>query len=319
MKVNHASLVVCNQILGTGLGITSDLYALLQILIQARGGQLDYDIVSTHGQNIQTAGAIEVSINQSIEQIESTDLVMLPAFWGSVSEVLAKEASLIPWLVEQYDAGALLVAHGTSVFFLAEAGLLDYKSATTHWAYFNEFEKRYPKVNLLKKRFITANDRLYCSGGISSAMDLGVHLVEKLWGEEIAKELDKNFLSDFKRGYHSQFIDFDGQKFHQDEAILEIQQWMELNYSKLVDLENVAQRFGLSLRSLKRRFKSATGEPPLQYMQRLRLERAKELLKHSSKPISQISFEIGYEDLSYFSQLFKRQVGVTPGAYRKSQ
>ena len=232
------------------------------------------------------------------------------------TEIIKKEYQLIPWLQEQYNNGAILVAHATAVFFLAEAGLLDGKKATTHWVYINKLAKMYPKINVCHDRHITAEDNIYCSAGLSSAMDLGMHLVEHIWGEEATKVLEQNFVADFQRGYESPFIGFDSDKSHGDKVILNIQQWMEINFDKNTELESLANRFGVSLRTLKRRFKNATGETPLGYMQRLRMEKAKELLKKSAFAISQISHEVGYEDVSYFGNLFKRTTGQTPKQYR---
>lgn len=312
----HATLVACNQILGTAYGVTTDLYVFIQALLQQQGEQLDYVMASLDGKPVTTAGQLVLNIDQSIEDVERTDVIMLPAAWGDVDQLIAEAEPLIPWLQKQYEQGAIIVAHATAVFYVAQAGLLDGKAATTHWVYHDVFQKKFPAVNLCRERFITASDRIFCSGNLSAAMDLGIYLVEKFWGEAIAMEADRSFMTGFKRSYPQQFIDFEGQKGHQDEMILKVQEWMEVNYASSVELEKLSERFGLSLRSLKRRFKLATGEPPLQYMQRLRVDRAKELLRQSKLSVNEIAFEVGYDDVSYFSKLFRRHVGDTPGVFR---
>ncbi len=317
-RVRHATVVACDGVLGTSLGITTDLYALLETQLSMSGKSLTSELVSVDGQPVTSAGKMVVQVSASIEAIEHTDLVMLPSFWGDVDSIIKKESNLIPWLQKQYENGAILVAHATAVFFLAKAGILDGKKATTHWVYINKLEKMFPNINVCRDRHITTEENIYCSAGLSSAMDLGMHLVEHIWGEKTSKVLEQNFVADFQRGYESPFIDFQGNKSHGDKVILNIQQWMEINFNKNTDLDNLAQRFGISLRSLKRHFKGATGETPLGYMQRLRIEKAKELLKKSTLAISQISNEVGYEDVSYFGNLFKRNMGKTPKQYRDS-
>ncbi len=317
-QIKHATLVFCNKTLGTSLGLSTDLYALLHFFAKQTGKGFSYDNVAVTDHSITTTGGVSVNFDKTIQDIDATDLVMLPAFWGDPSKILAENKILIPWLIQQYNQGALLIAHSTSAFFLAQTGLLDNRSAATHWHYFDQFEEMFPKVQLCRQRFITASDRLYCSSGLSSAMDLGVYLVEQFWGADIANQLNQNFLIDLKRNYKPEFINIEGHKFHDDVLILSIQTWLELNYTKNTDLEGISRRFNTSVSSLKRRFKQATGETPNKYIQNLRIERAKELLKFSDLSISLVAYEVGYEDVSYFGSLFKRLAGNTPNLYRKS-
>jgi len=318
VSIKHATLVFCDQTLGTSLGLSTDLYALLQVFAQQSGQGFSYDNVAVTGNTITTSGNISVTFEKTIQDTEKTDLVMLPAFWGDAAQILQHNHTLIPWLRQQHQQGALLVAHSTSAFFLAQTGLLKNRSATTHWLYFDQFESMFPDVQLCRQRFITASDRLYCSSGLSSAMDLGIYLVEQLWGSEIANLLNLNFLIDLKRNYKPEFINTEGHKFHDDDLILSIQNWLELNYTKNTNLEDIAHRFNTSISSLKRRFKLATGETPNRYIQNLRIERAKELLKFSDLTITTIAYDVGYEDVSYFGSLFKRLTGNTPNVYRKN-
>ena len=316
--VSHVTLVACNGVLGTSLGITTDLYALLSNFMKFNGKDFTIELVSVNGEPILTQGDLTVQIHKGIDDIEETQLVMIPPFWGDIEATLKQQNNFIPWLQKQYKNGAILVAHATAVFFLAEAGLLNGKRSTTHWMYINKLEKNYPKINVCRQQHITAEDNIYCSAGLSSAMDLGLHLIEHLWGKKLAKILEDNFVADFRRGYESPLIDFDGEKHHGDKIVLKIQQWMELNFTKSTDLETLSKRFEISLRSLKRRFKIATGETPLGYQQRLRIEKAKILLKADALAISQVSHAVGYEDISYFGSLFKRTTGLTPNQFRKT-
>ncbi len=319
MPVKHATLVFCDNMLGLYLGIVTDLYAALNLALMQTGGEFSYDLASAQGKKVRTIGGVDTVFEKSIADIQSTDLVMVPSVWGSIDSALEKGKTLIPWLIRQYEQGAILVAHGTAVIFLAESGLLDGKSTTLYWQYFDEFEERYPNIQLNRKRYITSQERIFCSNGLGSSMDLGIYLIEKIWGPEIALIIEKQMLVGFRRGYENELIELQGQHYHADDLILSIQQWMEVNFNQSSDLNAIAKRFAISERSLKRRFKAATGESPLKYMQRIRMEKAKDIIKHSSTPISQVGFEVGYEDVSYFSKLFKQHYDITPTTYRELQ
>ncbi|MBL4728012.1 MAG: helix-turn-helix domain-containing protein [Gammaproteobacteria bacterium] len=223
---------------------------------------------------------------------------------------------MMNWLVQQHTAGSTLCSIVTGSFFLAEAGLLQGKSATTHWRFFDEFIERYPDIKLQRKRFITSDEKLYCTGSINAFRDIMLYFVEQLYGESIAGEIARQFTHELKRSYESLLLNEDQQRSHHDEEIIKVQEWLDQNYQADVVISALAERFKLSVRSLNRRFKLATNTSPLQYLQNLRIEHAQELLKQSNLAVSEVADMVGYQDASYFTSLFKKATTVTPVEYR---
>jgi transcriptional regulator GlxA family with amidase domain len=196
--------------------------------------------------------------------------------------------------------------------------MLDGKKATIYWQLADQFRERYPRVVLQPERLITCEDNIYCSAGIASACELCTFLIEKIWGIDIAQKVAHNFLMDVQQVQQDFRLSFDTQKEHSDSSILSAQQWMETNFSTEFLLEEIADRVGLGLRSFMRRFKKATGDTPLQYLQRIRIGVAKELLTTSVLSVDEVSYRTGYTDVSFFCRLFKRHTGVTPGGFRRT-
>jgi len=202
------------------------------------------------------------------------------------------------------------------IFFLAEAGLLQGRSATTHWRFFDEFAERYPNIKLPRKRFITFGHNLYCTGSVNAVRDIMLHFVAQLYDESIANEIARQFTHELKRSYESLLLNEDQRRSHHDEEIIKVQEWLDQNYQSNIIIGSVAKKFKLSVRSLNRRFKLATNSSPLQYLQSLRIEHAKELLKQSNLAVSEVADMVGYQDASYFTSLFKKVTAVTPIEYR---
>jgi transcriptional regulator GlxA family with amidase domain len=216
----------------------------------------------------------------------------------------------------QYAQGATICSITTGSYFLAEAGLLNGRPATTHWRFFDHFQKRYPAIKLQRKRFITGTDRLYCTGSVNAARDLMLHFIELLYDKAITSEVSRHFTHELKRSYESLLLSQDPQRIHHDELIIKVQEWLQLNFQAPVEVIQVAAQFGISVRSLNRRFKQATNTTPLHYLQEIRIEQAKELLKQSNLVVSEVADQVGYHDVSHFCEIFKKNTAVTPNAYR---
>ncbi len=224
--------------------------------------------------------------------------------------------NVIKWLCRQHQKGAEIASLCSGSFLLAETGLLDGKIATTHWFVKDEFHKRYPQVDLKAERLITEENGLYCSGGGTSGLDLCLYIIEKYHGHEAVLLLSKFLVMDRNRSSQIPYSIFNAQKNHQDTDIIEAQKWIEKHYFKSIFLDDVASKVGMSLRNFKRRFKKATGDSPLVYLQRLRVEAAKSALTKKSSPIETIANKVGYEDIAFFRKIFIRYVGESPSAYR---
>ena len=273
-------------------------------------------VVTQDGKPVTTFNGSQLLPDGSIGDVHDPDLIIISGIWSDISDFLPRQGKVIAWLQQQHAQGVPIASLHSGAFLLAEAGLLDGKVATTYWQLEEEFRARYPKVLLQSERKITSADKLYCSSGVGSGLEMAVYLIERIYGIETAQRLSASFLMDIPRQSPEFHLAFDKQKAHGDRQVLAAQQWLESNFSSDFLMEELADKVGLGLRSFMRRFKKATGDTPLNYLQRVRIETAKELLSNSSLSIDQVSYRVGYEDASYFSRLFKREVEKTPGEFR---
>lgn len=280
----------------------------------------------THELNVATVGLSREPVNTragfaltpdlSLEQAEPANIIYIPALWRNPRPILRKHAAVIGWLRRAYEAGSTIAGVGTGCCFMAEAGLLDNRPATTHWHYFDQFEQRYPRVHLKRDYFITQADELYCAASINSLADLTVHFIQRLYGAHIAHHIERHFSHEIRRAYESMRYFEGSTDKHSDETVLQVQLWLQNNYSQEVKFSVLAEQFDMSVRSMNRRFKNATGKSPLRYLQETRMGIARDLLKSSNLSISEIAYNVGYQDLGHFSALFKKSFSATPHDYR---
>ena len=271
-------------------------------------------LVSPDGGSVGSFSAVTLPVDG---KLGPSDIIVIPAFWDDFDGLCQRYPQVVPWLREQHANGAVLCAEATGVFWLAEAGLLDGKEATTYWRFFNAFAERYPKVLLNQEKHLTDADNLYCAGGTTSACDLYIYLIERFCGASVAQGVARDILYEVRRSYSPGRIGFGGQKLHQDVIILQIQHWLEDHFADKFRFEDVAREHGMSIRNFMRRFQTATGDKPLHYLQRLRIETAKGLLSGTRKSIKTISYEVGYDDASFFARLFRQHTTLSPNNYRQ--
>lgn len=276
----------------------------------------DVTIASADGKPIRSANKINIQPHCGIADIQQTDLIIISSA-TRIELILEKYPELVPWICHHYDQGAHVASVCTGVFLLAETGLLDGKSATLHWGFVDEFRKRYQRVELEQDRMFIDHGRLYCSAGVSAGMDLSLYLVEKFSGRKTAVASAKSMLLDMGRQYQAPYEQFSVPKDHGDPIIYKAQKWIEENQVGQIDYERLAKKFCISRRSLERRFKQAVGVTPLGYMQKLRVEHAKRLLEEGSQTFSEITYQVGYEDISFFRKVFIRLTGLRPKEYQQ--
>ena len=271
-------------------------------------------LVSPDGQPVQSFSGTPITVDGTLDAAE---LIILPAFWGDFDALCARHAQVIPWLRERHAAGSAICGEATGVFWMAAAGLLDGHEATTHWRFAGEFAERFPAVQFSADKHLTDSDNLYCAGGTTSACDLYIHLVERFCGAQVAQGMARDVLFELQRSYTPGRLGFGGQKLHLDSRILQVQDWLEANFAEKFRFEDVAREHGMSIRNFMRRFQAATGDKPLHYLQRLRIETAKSLLATTGKSIKTISYEVGYDDASFFARLFRQHTELSPNQYRQ--
>lgn len=271
-------------------------------------------LVSPGGDPVETFNGTHMAVDGALGD---ADLIILPASWDNFDLALTLAPEVIPWLRQQHLRGAALCGEASGAFWLAEAGLLDGKEATTHWRFFDYFRARFPKVRLNPDKHLTDADNLYCAAGLTSASDLYVYLIERFCGLKVAQGVARDILYEIRRSYAPGRLGFGGQKLHHDPLILQVQHWLEAHFSEKFRLEYLARDHGMSIRNFMRRFQAATGDKPLHYLQRLRIETAKGLLSATRKSVKAISYEVGYDDASFFARLFRQHTGASPNQYRQ--
>lgn len=278
--------------------------------------RLELTTVSARGLPATTRSGIRWTPEHALADAPTPDLVYVPGFWRNPRPIIRRQPEILDWLREQYQNGALISAVGTGCCFLAEAGLLNGKPATTHWHYFDQFQRDYPEVDLKRQYFITQAGNLYCAASVNSLADLTIHFIQRLYNKAIASHVERHFSHEIRRSYESSGYFEEAHSRHPDEDIIQVQLWLQDNYPREIALSQVAQRFGLSTRTLNRRFKAATGQTPLEYLQEIRINNARDLLKTSNLTVAEIADKVGYQDTGYFTSLFKKQLAISPREYR---
>ena len=251
-----------------------------------------------------------------IGDVTKTDLIIIPAIDGSMSSAIENNQAFIPWIAEQYKNGAEVASLCVGAFLLASTGLLKGKKCSTHWVAANEFKRMFPDVNLVAEKIITDENGIYCSGGAYSILNLVLYLVEKYAGRSMAVLCAKVFEIEIERGSQSQFIIFNGQKEHEDEHIKKAQHFIEQNFQKRITVDELASMLALSRRNLERRFKKATANTTVEYIQRVKIEAAKMSLESSRENVNEVMYKVGYTDSKAFRTTFKKITGLSPLQYR---
>lgn len=319
--MQHITLVALPSSLATSVSLPLEILnaANEQARIRdRRQPRLLVEVVSERTGPVKTAGGLKIVATATPDAITHTDLLILPSLWRNPVSVVKKHRRLLPWLQQLAIQQTRICAVGTSSYFLAEAGLLDHQPATTHWYYCDQFAERYPNIDVKRQFLITQANNIYCAGSVNSIADLMVHLIQQFYGRVIARQVEAQFSPEIRRPFEDHaYADPDSHP-HQDETIIEAQEWLRLHHSQTINFTDLATHLGLSTRSFNRRFKQAVGLTASDYLQNQRLHTARELLRTSNLSINEVASQCGYQDSSYFCSRFKKTMGQTPLAYRKS-
>ncbi|WP_026898242.1 GlxA family transcriptional regulator [Daejeonella oryzae] len=251
-----------------------------------------------------------------IEDVQKTDLIIIPAVNGDMKSVISLNRDFLPWIIHHYKNGAELASLCVGSFILASTGLLKGKKCATHWLAANDFRKMFPDVNLVSDRVITDEQGIYSSGGANSYWNLLLYLIEKYTNREVAILCSKYYAIEINRNSQSPFILFTGQRDHQDEQVKKAQEFIEKNFQEKITVNQLSGLFALGRRSLERRFKKATSNTVSEYIQRVKIEAAKKSFETSRKNIDEIMSDVGYSDVKSFRTIFKRLTGLSPLEYR---
>lgn len=261
-------------------------------------------------------GLFTVKPHTHISNIAKTNLIIIPSLNHNYEKAVKGNKALIDWIGKQYRDGAEIASICTGAFMLASSGLLDGKNCSTHWSAADHFRTMFPKVNLQPDRLITDENGIYTNGGAYSFLNLMIYLVEKYYDRQTAIFCSKVFQIEIDRQSQSAFIIFTGQKLHGDEMIKKAQAYIESKLDEKISMEDLSSRFAVGRRSFDRRFIKATGNTPVEYSQRVKIESAKKAFENSRKTINEVMYEVGYSDVKAFREVFRKITGISPLEYR---
>lgn len=250
-------------------------------------------------------------------QIKKADLVIIPSLANKgFDNILAENKALISWISEQYKNGAEIASICSGAFLLAATGLLEGKTCSTHWNVAADFKRLFPNIELHIDKLIAEEPGLYTNGGAFSFLHLVLFLVEKYFDRPTAIFCSKIFQIDIDRTSQSPFLIFQIQKNHGDDLINQAQTFIEENISEKISFEELASKLAISRRNFDRRFIKATGNTPVEYLQRVKVEAAKRALENGRKTIFEVMSDVGYADDKAFREVFKKITGLSPLDYK---
>ena len=261
-------------------------------------------------------GLFTVKPHTHIDAISKTDLVIIPSLNHNYEKAVKANKLLIDWVEQQYKNGAEIASICTGAFMLASAGLLDGKTCSTHWAAANTFRTMFPKVHLQTDQLITDENGIYTNGGAYSFLNLVIYLIEKYFDRQTAIYCSKIFQIEMDRNSQSAFSIFTPQKLHGDVIVQQAQAYIESRLDEKISVEDLSSRFAVGRRNFDRRFIKATGNTPLEYSQRVKIESAKKAFETSRKTVNEVMYEVGYSDIKAFREVFRKITGMSPLAYR---
>jgi transcriptional regulator GlxA family with amidase domain len=295
------------------------IFSQVNVILEQAGKPRLFNIqlVGIHKESRGMSGLAAIHPEVLINDITQTDLIIIPAIHGNVKKIIEDNIDFVPWIKQMYNGGAEVASLCVGSFLLASTGLLKGKKCATHWLAADEFRKMFPDVDLVPDKIITDEQGLYSSGGAYSGLNLILYLVEKYAGRDMAILCSKVFQIEIDRNSQSQFMIFHTQKDHEDEQIKKAQTFIENNYSDKISVDDLATMVGLSRRNLERRFRKVTYNSIVEYIQRVRIEAAKQSLERNRENVNEAMYKAGYSDNKAFRSTFKKITGLSPLEYRR--
>lgn len=311
----------------------SALYGMLDVLLAAgniwqtlaRTGPVEklfrVRILSPTGEPFVCGNGIPISPALSVKEDPECQIVILPELWlGPDEHMKGRYPELMDWIRRQHEKGASIYSACSGAVMLAETGLLDNCEATSHWGYQDLFRKYYPKVRFRPEpnlAFADPTGQIVSAGGTTSWHDLAIHIISRHCSPGEALRIAKVYLLKWHGEGQLPYETLVRNNPHADSVVRSCEKWLEDHYQEQGAIPRVVALSNVPERTLKRRFKIATGSSLIEYLQNLRVEEAKRLLEAGEISVDEISFEVGYEDPSFFRRLFKRRAGLTPSQYRR--
>jgi transcriptional regulator GlxA family with amidase domain len=317
-KMKHVSILVPENSVMQAIADPQYLFSTVNQFMAMNGKKplFNVQLVGLKKEVKINGGLFSITTSQRLKDVKKTDLVIIPALFGDMKNAIASNKKLLPWINEQYQKGAEVASLCVGAFLLASTGLLNGKKCSTHWGFQNEFRDMFPYVKVIDGSIVTEEYRLYSSGGAMSYWNLLLYLVEKYTDRETAILASKYFAIDIDRESQSAFAMFKGQKNHTDEAVKQAQEFIDKNVQERITIDELADLVSMGRRSFERRFKAATNNSVLEYINRVKIEFAKRSFESSRKNINEVMYDVGYTDTKAFRTIFKKITGLTPIEYR---
>ncbi|CAN5473297.1 helix-turn-helix domain-containing protein [soil metagenome] len=308
-QLSNLSTVAC--IIGT-----VEVFTKANDYWKKQGNRQQYELViaGTATKEEYVKGLIAVKTDAHITEIEKANLVIIPS--AIPIKNTNENTELLEWIINQYKAGAEVASMCSGAFILASTGILDGRSCSTHWSLTDTFREMFPKVNLSTDKLITDENGIYTNGGAYSFLNLVIYLVEKYYDRPTAIYCSKVLQIELDRNSQSAFSIFTGQKQHGDEMVQQAQKFIESNVEEKISIEKMSSKFAIGRRNFDRRFIKATGNTPLEYSQRVKIESAKKALESTRKTVNEVMYEVGYADVKAFREVFRKITGLSPLEYR---
>ncbi len=279
--------------------------------------RFEVTVASMYKQPIECSNKLTVMPHADIRDIEDVDILLIPTIGGPIEHVLAANRSLISIIKRFANMNVDIASNCSGAFFLAEAGLFEQHTATTHWGYEDLFNARYPNVDLNVRQLITQANNVFCAGGGVAFNDLCLLLIERYCGHEIANQVAKAHVINRQSDYQATYSSLLSFKEHNQQHIVHVQEYIESNFNQSISIAELARIAQCTERTLNRHFKRYVGTSPVKYIQSVRVENAKRLLEQDSVNIKKLTDAVGYEDYASFGRLFKANTGLTPAKYRE--
>jgi transcriptional regulator GlxA family with amidase domain len=316
--MKHISILVPEgAILGSLEGSRQLLTQVNQFLkVKDQPPLFKVQLVGLSKQTQVSGGIFTVHTDHVLDEVKKTDLIIIPAIDGDLNIALEKNKDFIPWIITQYKNGAEVASLCLGAFLLASTGLVNGKKCATHWMAANAFRQMFPEVELVTEKIITDEQGIYSSGGAFSYLNLILHLIDKYAGHEIAVLSAKVFAIEIERQNQLSFTIFQGQKEHEDEPVKKAQEFIEKNYQDKITVEQLTSMLAIGRRNFERRFKKATSNTVVEYIQRVKMEAVKKGLEASRKNVNELMYDVGYSDIKAFRTVFKKITGKSPIDYR---
>ncbi|HEX2608785.1 MAG TPA: helix-turn-helix domain-containing protein [Flavisolibacter sp.] len=316
--MKHISILVPESAILGSLEGTRQLFTQVNEFFRMRGEKPLFEValVGLSTSTSLTGGIYTVNINKVIEEVDRTDLIIIPALDGPIGDAIEKNKAFLPWIVQQYKSGAEIASLCLGAFLLASTGLLKGRRCATHWMAEEAFRKMFPDVELVTEKIITDEYGIYSSGGAFSYLNLILYLIEKFAGRDMAILAAKVFAIEIERDNQLSFIIFQGQKDHEDEPVKQAQDFIEKNYQERITVDQLTSMLAIGRRNFERRFKKATSNTVAEYIQRVKIEAAKLSLERSRENVNEAMYNSGYTDPKAFRTTFKKITGLSPTEYR---